>query len=142
MQTEKISATEWRVTGDDGIARRVFMRAGATAAEVLAAVAEAGTPETSPEQKQAEMQAAAVAAVDAMVERTARERGYKSAAQLAGYATSTVPRWQSEAQVFVAWRDRVWLAAHALLDGRDGDTEPPGPAAVTAALPAMTWPVG
>jgi hypothetical protein len=64
------------------------------------------------EERQAEILAAIKAkitsAVDAYVEAKAVELGYNSAANIATYVNSTVPKWAAEAKAFVAWRDAVW----------------------------------
>ena len=60
----------------------------------------------------AELQVRIVASVDAHVENQAKSMGYNSAAALAGYRDSTVAAWASESQVFLAWRDAVWLAVY------------------------------
>jgi len=76
------------------------------------------------------------AATEAHVEAQARALGYSSAAQLASYAPSTVPDWAAEARAFVAWRDAVWLAVHALQNAPAPGAILPPIDAVLAALPA------
>jgi len=76
-------------------------------------------------------------AIDTHVEAQARSLRYSSAVHLAGYAGSTVARWQTEAQAFVAWRDQVWQAAIHMLDQAD-PADPPSAEAVFAELPV--WP--
>ena len=76
-------------------------------------------------------------AINTHVEAQAKAMGYNSAAHLAGYATSTVERWQVEAQTFVAWRDQVWQAAIDMLDQADPE-DPPSTEAALAKLP--DWP--
>ena len=90
---------------------------------------------------QAETQAACQArlakAIDTHVEVQARSLGYSSAVHLAGYAGSTVARWQTEAQAFVAWRDQVWQTAIHIMD-QANPADPPSAEAVLARLPV--WP--
>jgi len=81
-------------------------------------------------------QADYAAAIDAHVEAAAQSRGYKSAANCAGYATSTVPTWAAEAAAFVAWRDAVWLSVFAAQSLAKVSTID----ALIASLPAMEWP--
>lgn len=81
-------------------------------------------------------QARIVAAIDAHVESQARLMGYNSAAHLASYVASSVPAWASEAQVFVAWRDAVWIAAFALQSQHAAAQTVPTVAEAIAALPA------
>jgi hypothetical protein len=59
----------------------------------------------------AHFQAQITAAIDAHVQAQARALQYNSAAHLVGYVASTVSHWRAEAEAFVAWRDKVWLAA-------------------------------
>ena len=81
-------------------------------------------------------------AIDTHVEAQARSLRYSSAVHLAGYAGSTVARWQTEAQAFVAWRDDVWEYVFGRLAAvESGEDEPPESAeALIADLPAMVWP--
>jgi hypothetical protein len=81
-------------------------------------------------------------AVQAHVDATAQSKGYNDAATLAGYTNSTVPPWKAEAEVFVAWRDQVWLSVFELLAQiQSGDVEPPeSPAALIGWLPQIEWP--
>jgi len=81
--------------------------------------------------------AALAKTIDAHVEAQAKALGYSSAVHLAGYATSTVERWQVEAQTFVAWRDQVWQAAIGMLD-QAKPADPPSAEDVLAKLP--DWP--
>ena len=73
-------------------------------------------------------------AIDTHVEEQAKALGYNRAAHLAGYATSTVPDWQAEAQAFVAWRDQVWQAAFAMTE-RLERADTPDTGRLIAALP-------
>lgn len=79
-------------------------------------------------------------AIDARIEGQARALGYNSAAHLAGYATSTVPDWQAEAQAFIAWRDAVWVQAFKLEGSAKTKRRAPEIAAVLDALPPWTAP--
>lgn len=92
------------------------------------------------EQRQADAVAAltarVAAAIDSHVEGLARACGYNSAAHLASYASSTVPAWAAEAQAFVAWRDRVWIAAFAHQAAVEAGQADATVDAALAALPA------
>lgn len=77
-----------------------------------------------------------VAAVDDLVERTARSMAYKSAAHCAGYVTSTIPQWAAESAAFVAWRDVVWMAVYSL----NPADPPPTLADALAILPEFVRP--
>jgi hypothetical protein len=76
------------------------------------------------------------AAVDRLVEATARTMAYNGAAHCAGYAASTVPQWAAEAMAFIAWRDAVWLTIFAI----DPENPPPSIEAALAMLPPFVRP--
>lgn len=100
--------------------------------------ADAPPPPPTPE----EMLAMFTAAIDGHVENVARSRQYNGAAHLASYVASTVPQWSAEAQVFVAWRDAVWLFALVELEAIQAGTKPiPTTEDLIASLPAIEWPV-
>lgn len=75
------------------------------------------------------------ASIDAHVEAQAQALGYNSAAHIAGYATSTVAAWATEAQAFVQWRDAVWTTAYGLQAQHESAGTVPTEAEVLAALP-------
>jgi hypothetical protein len=77
-----------------------------------------------------------IAAVDDLVEATARGMDYKGAAHCAGYVSSTVPQWAAEALAFVAWRDAVWVTAY----GIDPALMPRTVAGLLALLPQFVRP--
>lgn len=82
-----------------------------------------------------------VAAIEAHIEQTARDRSYASAVALASYVGSTVPQWAAEAHTFVSWRDEVWLYAYAQLAAvQAGSRAAPTVSGMVAELPAITWP--
>lgn len=146
MQAINVNTTEWQIINDsdpDNITTETFFgRVGMTETEVLAAFDEARNPPapTAAEQAAA-LLASSIAAIDAMVEDTAKARDYNSAAHLASYVSSTVPAWSSEAAAFVAWRDQVWQAAYALLAQVEaGEIAPPTPAGAVAEMPGIVWP--
>ncbi|MEO4000302.1 hypothetical protein [Mesorhizobium sp. CAU 1732] len=95
-------------------------------------------------QRQAEAQAATIeafrSAIQSHVDEAARSRRYDSGFALASYVASTNPEWAAEAQVFVAWRDAVWLYAYAELDKvMAGEREAPTVAGFITELPAIEW---
>jgi hypothetical protein len=80
-------------------------------------------------------------AINAHVEAQARAWQYNSAAHLASYFASTVPKWSAEAQAFIGWRDQVWLASVAILDAVQGGASiPASHEAFLSTLPALTRP--
>lgn len=80
-------------------------------------------------------------AIQRRIDDAAGERGYDSAASCASYATSTVPAWQAEAQALIAWRDAVWVYAHAELDKVQRGVRPqPSVDDFLGELPAISWP--
>ncbi|KAA2235256.1 hypothetical protein [Salinarimonas soli] len=82
--------------------------------------------------------------VEARIEATAKAKGYGSGVSCASYAPSTVPAWKAEAETFVAWRDSVWTAVLALLDGWKATGANPSAAPtikdVLDAIPEIAWP--
>lgn len=75
------------------------------------------------------------------VDEVAAQRGYANGFALAGYATSTVSAWASEAQTFIAWRDAVWVYAYAeLARVQAGQRELPTIAELIAELAPINWP--
>ncbi len=88
----------------------------------------------------AKARAEIAARIDAAVEAQARALGYNSAAALAGYAASAVPAWAAEAQSFIAWRDRVWLAAYAFEAEAEATRRVPTAEEAFARLPAWDPP--
>lgn len=51
-------------------------------------------------------------AIQNLVDSTARERLFRDGVTLASYTASTKPKWATEAQAFIAWRDNVWQYAY------------------------------
>jgi hypothetical protein len=97
------------------------------------------------EQKAAEAQAALLAqfedAIQAHVDASAQARKYRDGFALAGYASSTIPQFASEAQAFFVWRDAVWLYAYAELEKvAAGERMVPSVEAFIGELPVLEWP--
>ena len=55
-------------------------------------------------------------AVQGWMDRRAQERGYDNIASACSYIQSTDTVFQAEAEVCVAWRDRVWRYCYNVLD--------------------------
>jgi hypothetical protein len=81
-------------------------------------------------------------AVQRHIDTTAQSRQYENGFALASYVTSTVPSWRAEAEVFINWRDYVWVFVFDLLSQVEAGTEPPpeSPAALIEMLPSIEWP--
>ena len=88
-------------------------------------------------------QAAVVTATQARLDTFANTRNYDGILSACTYASSAVPKFQSEGQYCVNARDNTWAALYALMaDVQAGTT--PMPATideVVALLPELTWPV-
>jgi hypothetical protein len=81
------------------------------------------------------------AAIDGLVQATARSRGYNDGTSCAGYALDPDPMWSAEAVVFIAWRSAIWKAVYAALAAVQGGQAPaPSVEALIASLPAIGWP--
>lgn len=80
-------------------------------------------------------------AIQAHIDATASSKGYDSGASCAGYASSSVSAWASEATAFIAWRDAVWLYVYAQLAAVEAQQRTqPTPQELVAELPAIIWP--
>jgi hypothetical protein len=82
-----------------------------------------------------------VTAVQSMLDMKARERLYDSILSACTYATSTQPKFQSEGQACVAWRDAVWAKCYDLMSAVDAGTlAQPTIDELLSMLPTMEWP--
>lgn len=71
----------------------------------------------------------------------ARERNYDGIMSVCSYATSSFPRFASEAAACVIWRDAVWAKCYELLDAvKAGKIEIPTEEAFLEMLPELVWP--
>lgn len=87
----------------------------------------------------AALRARAGSAIEALIEETAKARGYADATRLATYTNSVVPEWADEATQFLRWRDEVWVTAYSLLADAENGVFEPSLEAVMAALPVIVW---
>lgn len=87
--------------------------------------------------------AAFTAAIQARLDEFARTRNYDSILSACTYATSLVPKFQTEGQYCVEARDSTWVAAYGILAAVNAGTRPmPGGIAdIEADLPTLVWPV-
>jgi hypothetical protein len=81
------------------------------------------------------------AAMQAVLDTTAKARNYDGILSACTYATSTVDKFRAEGQACVEWRDKVWAFGYDLLAQVDaGQTPPPALADLARILPQMVWP--
>ena len=87
------------------------------------------------------LEAAFAAALQSHIDDTAKSKGYADGVALAGYSTSTISTWATEAGAFIAWRDQVWLYAYAeLAKVQGGQREVSTIAELIGELPQIVWP--
>lgn len=84
-----------------------------------------------------------VVAVQKRLDDFAQTRNYDTILSATTYASSTVPKFQSEGQACVNLRDATWAALYTLLAEVQAETTPMPTtfAEIEAELPALTWPV-
>lgn len=80
------------------------------------------------------------AAIDGLVQSTARTRNYNDAASCASYVSSGVAGWRAEAEAFVAWRDQVYLETFETLAAVQAGAPAPSVEEFVGSLPAIEWP--
>jgi hypothetical protein len=73
-------------------------------------------------------------ALQLLVDKTARNKGYRHGDACASYAFSTNPDWQIEAEAFIAWRDQLWISAFNLENPKTIEE-------VISGMPEMIWPI-
>lgn len=79
--------------------------------------------------------------VQAILDEKAKSRGYDNIEAACSYLNSTVPRFATEAQAYLEWRDRVWVAGHQLLSEiESGAIALPDKAELASLLPSIQWP--
>lgn len=81
------------------------------------------------------------AAIQAVLDTTAKERNYDGILSACTYATSTIDKFRTEGQACVEWRDKVWAFGYDLLAKVDAGQAPaPAIADLVSILPQMEWP--
>lgn len=93
-------------------------------------------------QRKAALQASIVAATQARLDDFARTRGYDGILSACTYATSTVTKFQAEAQYCVQARDATWAKLYEMLAEVQAGTRPmpSGFEDIEAELPPLNWP--
>jgi hypothetical protein len=82
-----------------------------------------------------------VAAAQALLNTTARSRGYDDILSLTSYVDDPNPTFSAEAAAGKSWRSAVWTAGYALLaQVQAGTITAPTIESFVASLPAMVWP--
>jgi hypothetical protein len=72
----------------------------------------------------------------------AHERNYDNLLTLCTYATSTNPKFSSEGQAAVEWRDGVWARCYEVMaDVMEGRRAIPTREELIAELPVFEWPM-
>ncbi len=81
------------------------------------------------------------AAIQGIIDNTARERQFRDGVTLASYIGSTMPRWAAEAKAFIAWRDNVWFYAYGeLAKVQAGHRQQPTVEQFLAEIAPIAWP--
>lgn len=83
----------------------------------------------------------AISKLELHINDTAKERSYNSGVSCSSYTSSNNLQWKAEADVFIAWRDSVWLYAYQVLSDIESNTIPaPSLDEFIASLPTIVWP--
>jgi len=77
--------------------------------------------------------------VSALLDSTAKVKGYDNAYSLIGYVNSSNATWKAEADVFVNWRDSVWEAVFIEYSAIDSGGNIPDEDVFIASLPQIEW---
>ena len=81
-----------------------------------------------------------VTAIQQRLDDFAKTRGYDGIMSACTYATSTVPKFQSEGQYCVGARDDTWSMAYDMLEDVQSGADVPTMEEVMASLPVLAWP--
>lgn len=81
------------------------------------------------------------AAIQSLVNETARSQKFNDGVTLASYAASTIAPWAAQAAAFISWRDKVWQYSYSeMAKVRAGERETPSVDAFLLELPEIVWP--
>lgn len=81
-----------------------------------------------------------VASIQQRLDDFAKTRGYDGIMSACTYATSHVPKFQSEGQYCVQARDATWSMAYDMLEDVQSGADVPTMEEVMASLPVLAWP--
>lgn len=99
------------------------------------------TAEQKAQKQKADTLAAMTAAVQAYLDKAAKERGYDGILSLCSYTTSTDLTFAAEGQAGVNFRDAVWRKCYEVLAAVEAGVRlAPSEAELLFELPAMVWP--
>lgn len=92
--------------------------------------------------KAAQLQASIVEATQARLDAFAKTRNYDGILSACTYATSTIPKFQTEGQYAVNARDATWARLYEVLSEVQSNSRPmpTGFQDIEAELPALAWP--
>ena len=83
------------------------------------------------------------AAVQALLDETAQQKGYDNGVYCASYVGDPDPEFDAQARAFLAWRGRCWRTCYSILDSVIAGTVAPEDVTdeyVLERLPTMEWP--
>lgn len=81
------------------------------------------------------------ATVQRHIDTVAQAKGYANGLAAASYVSSSIQEWAAESVAFLAWRDAVWMFAHAQLAAvQAGQRIAPTPDVLVSELPLIEWP--
>jgi len=80
------------------------------------------------------------AAVQNLLDNTAREKGYDSLISMVSYANSTKAKWAAEATAAIEWRDSCWNEALVQMGKYVASGVEPTLEEFIAAMPEPNWP--
>ncbi len=63
-------------------------------------------------------------ALQSHIDMTAQSKQYKDGFACASYYNSTIPNWALDAQIFITWRDNVWIYALEILNQSNIENAP------------------
>jgi hypothetical protein len=78
--------------------------------------------------------------IQAIIDATAKSKGYDNSYTCLSYLNSKNTTWKTEAETFLDWRDSVWEKCHELLNAyNEGKLKKLTIEQIIAELPKITW---